>query len=494
VPVTLCFGPFELDERSRVLKRDGERVPLSDRHALLLLLLTMHAGEVISKDALVTAGWADVAVTDNSVEQAISTLRRTLGTLADGNSYIETIPRRGYRFAGMVSRAAGRETDESLEALLAPHRRWLEGRAALETLERDQVAAAERAFAQVLAFTPDYAPAHVGLANACTFRFESTRADEIPDLTALAQAEHHAREACRLDAESAEAWATLALIRHRARDPLEAVAAARRAVALEPGNWRHHLRLAVVSWGEQRLRAAARSLQLLPGLALAHWLAASVHVARQAFDAAERELEAGTAAQDAQDTSGGRFGAVGLHWLRGLVRLQSGDEATAREGFQRELGFERKGHLYARECCANTWYAIGALHARHGEHDQAIGAFDETLRRVSSHVLARAAKAVLIGDHREHATEVAVQDRRGNAVGPMTVAFDAALAQAVTAALAPQPERAAALARVIPTVHDALASSVGDTGWLLPVEPLLAVGSEPDLWAPVLALVRIRAA
>lgn len=47
-------------------------------------------------------------------------------------------------------------------------------------------------------------------------------------------------------------------------------------MALDPRNWQHHVRLAFVSWGGQRLRAAHRALELCPGLALAHWLAATV--------------------------------------------------------------------------------------------------------------------------------------------------------------------------------------------------------------------------
>ena len=84
----------------------------------------------------------------------------------------------------------------------------------------------------------------------------------------------------------------------RTGNNLDARAAASRAVVLEPDNWRHHFRLAFVSWGEERLRAAHRTLALLPGFPLAHWLAATVHVARQVLPEAERELEAGLASQD----------------------------------------------------------------------------------------------------------------------------------------------------------------------------------------------------
>lgn len=81
-----------------------------------------HAGQVLSKDALIEAVWPDVAATDNSLEQAISNLRRTLSS-----SCIETQARRGYRFIAEVTRLDRRESDEGIDALMAPHRAWLEG-------------------------------------------------------------------------------------------------------------------------------------------------------------------------------------------------------------------------------------------------------------------------------------------------------------------------------------------------------------------------------
>ena len=91
------FGPFHLDTRRRQLLCDGTPVPLTDRHLTVLERLAAGAGEIVSKDALAEAGWGDVAVTDNSVEQAISALRRALGAGAGGAHVIETCARRGYR-------------------------------------------------------------------------------------------------------------------------------------------------------------------------------------------------------------------------------------------------------------------------------------------------------------------------------------------------------------------------------------------------------------
>jgi tetratricopeptide (TPR) repeat protein len=433
---------------------------------------------VVSKDALVEAGWGDVAVTDNSLEQAVSALRRALGPGSDGARYIETIPRRGYRFRGSVTRTVARETDEGLEALLAPQRAWLEGRAALETLERAGIARAREVFETVLVGMPGQALAHIGLANACAMQFEMTRTDEAPDADALAAAAAHAREACRLDAGSAEAWATLGFVLDRTGQHVDALAAMRRAVTLEPDNWRHYFRQSYVSWGEERLRAARRTLALLPGFPLAHWMAATVLVARSRLAEADVELAAGIEVQDQQGEQS-RFSAVALHWLAGLLHLARGDEEGAAAAFERELSFESSGHLYARECCANTWYAMGALRLRQGREAEARDAFQRALDRVAIHPLARLALAALAGESGQ-----APLSTEGH-----QLSVDAAICRAAAMALGGAHAGAARL------VEGALAAAPqGSAGWLLPVEPLLHVAAHPDLWAPALERLRTRSA
>jgi DNA-binding winged helix-turn-helix (wHTH) protein len=253
------FDAFELDPAARRLTRAGAPVTLADRHLDVLHHLLVHCGALVTKDSLITAGWGDVAVTDNSLEQAVSSLRRTLGPRPDGTPYIDTVPRRGYRFTATVTRMTPRATDASLDALLAPHRAWVEGRAALESLESGQIVKARRAFQEAVAMMPEQAAGHVGLANACAMQFEMTRADSEPDTAALDTAATHAREACRLEPQSAEAWATLGFVLSRTPAAVDSVAALKRAVALEPDNWRHHFRLAYATWGgDVGRRAAAR--------------------------------------------------------------------------------------------------------------------------------------------------------------------------------------------------------------------------------------------
>jgi DNA-binding winged helix-turn-helix (wHTH) protein len=481
------FESFELDPDRRRLSCAGEPVALSERQLDVLLMLVLRAGQIVSKEDLLEAGWKDVAVGDNSLEQVISSLRRLLGVHANRAAYIETVPRRGYRFSAVVARKAPRESDAGLDALLAPHRAFIEGRAALETLDGRNVARAREVFEAALKTVPEHASAHVGLANACVMQFEMTRADAKPDAPALATAIEHAREACRLDPQFGEAWATLASALRATGDRIDAIAAGRRAVTLEPDNWRHHFRLSYASWGEDRLRAAHRTLALLPDFPQAHWLAATVHVARQAFDEAERELLAGLAAPLASGLgSDSRFSSVALHWLLGLIWLSRGDEKRALEEFELELSFENSSHLYARECSANTWYAIGALKLRQKRHKDAVLAFHHAIERVAIHPLAKVGlDAARSPDPNPDLQWTRPPENPANRGGN----FDTAVVRAVQLALEGAHEEAAHL------VEEGLAATPpGSAGWQLPVEPLLQVGSHPDVWARALALVRNRAA
>ena len=95
--MTLRFGPFELDEASRVVLCARQEVPLQPRVFDLLAYLTRNRDRVIAKDELLEALWPDVTVTDNSLQRAVSILRTALrkGGL---DSAIRNVPGKGYRF------------------------------------------------------------------------------------------------------------------------------------------------------------------------------------------------------------------------------------------------------------------------------------------------------------------------------------------------------------------------------------------------------------
>lgn len=96
------FGVFCLDARERVLLRDGRLVPLPAKTLSTLLVLVRKNGHLVEKDVLMKEVWPDEYVEEGNLAQHIFILRRALGEAADGPRYIETVPRRGYRFVARV--------------------------------------------------------------------------------------------------------------------------------------------------------------------------------------------------------------------------------------------------------------------------------------------------------------------------------------------------------------------------------------------------------
>jgi len=115
------FGIFRLDTSGRVLLRDDSIVPLPPKVLDTLVLLIENHGQLVEKEKLRRAIWPDTYVDDNNLMHNISVLRKTLGAAPDGRPYIETAPRRGYRFTGAV-RLAGSEPPDSKQT--APVRRF----------------------------------------------------------------------------------------------------------------------------------------------------------------------------------------------------------------------------------------------------------------------------------------------------------------------------------------------------------------------------------
>jgi TolB-like protein/tetratricopeptide (TPR) repeat protein len=99
------FGPFVLDVTDRSLKRDGVPVPLTPKLFDLLVALVEGAGRLVEKDALLKKVWPDVAVEEGNLTKGVFSLRQLLDA-DDSSRYIETMPKRGYRFVAPVMAAA----------------------------------------------------------------------------------------------------------------------------------------------------------------------------------------------------------------------------------------------------------------------------------------------------------------------------------------------------------------------------------------------------
>jgi len=96
----LRFGVFEADLRSGELPKQGVRIKLQEQPFHVLTVLLQRPGDVVTREELRSQNWAaDTFVDfDNSLNTAINKLRDTLGDSADNPRFIETMPRRGYRF------------------------------------------------------------------------------------------------------------------------------------------------------------------------------------------------------------------------------------------------------------------------------------------------------------------------------------------------------------------------------------------------------------
>src|SRR5215510_15516531 len=97
------FGQFCLDAQQHLLLRDGKLVPLPAKTLTTLQILVARHGSLVEKDVLMREVWPDEFVEEGNLSQHIFTLRRALGETTGTQKYIETIPRRGYRFVAAVN-------------------------------------------------------------------------------------------------------------------------------------------------------------------------------------------------------------------------------------------------------------------------------------------------------------------------------------------------------------------------------------------------------
>jgi tetratricopeptide (TPR) repeat protein len=399
---------------------------------------------------------ADAKV-DGAVEQVFEIQDRLVTELVDALG--ETI-------AEPTVQRVHRETS-SLEAYQA----FTEGRIRLESLEAALVPAAIADFERAVALDPRYALAHVNLGLARFWLYEASRAQNRRDAALLARAIEPVRRAIELEGDLAEAHATLSYLLVGAGRFEEAAQAARRAVGLEAGYWGHHYRLGHAVWGEERLRALGRSMELYPHFPFAHLEAAMVHIARGVLDRAESVLREGARGQDRQADLHERFPAKGLHWMLGLVRLARGDLGEARAEFEREIAAGRT-QLYAAEYTMNASCGLGfvALHTR--QVAEAVAMFERGLERYPEHtrLLTGLAAALLAQGDRRAADDVferttaAVDTLHRNGRGA-----DASLAEAFQHTVRGRhAEAVEALRQLVERRSPPFA------GWTIPIEPLLA--------------------
>src|SRR5439155_1271012 len=504
-PRTYRFGPFALDCGAFRLTKDGEPVALSPKVLDLLRYLLDRPATLVTKEDLFRAIWPDVIVTDNALTQAVSELRQALGDDPSKPAYVQTVARRGYRFIAPVSAhtaaagspSAAPEPGVRASAVLDftnvnadPEVDWLSTGIAetvtndlrtlrgLRVIDRVRVVESMRRAGGALARLGE--DLGVELAIVGSFQRSGDR------LRIMARAVHVVTGEVVADAKAdgdvaavfelqdrivEQMAATLAFLLVSAGRTSVAVDEARRAVRLEPEYWGHHFRLAHATWGDERLAALGRAMELYPDFPFAHFETAMVYIARNALEQAESALREGAAVQDRQADRRQRYPAKGLHWLLGLVRLSVGDVLEAGAEFQRELD-GGASQLYAVEFAMNACDGAGfaALAAKRAA--EAAKMFARALEHFPDHarsLIGLAAARWASGDASAASAAMAHARTGIEALRRGGRRSEATLAEAFALTVEKRPADAiAALNRLLAEAE------VPCTGWTIPVEPLLA--------------------
>ena|SRR5476651_2554143 len=198
-PATYRFGRFRVDARERRLTCDGEPVAITPKVFDTLVVLLEHAGRLLTKEELLRAVWPETAVEEANLTVNVSTLRRLL---ADGDApCIETVARRGYRFARPVGvdRAPVAPVAEARSAApVSGLAQELYARANQAAYEADHWETARDLYQSCVGAAPDFAPAWARLARCHRLIAKYTTAHAVRD-TARARAVDAFERALALD-------------------------------------------------------------------------------------------------------------------------------------------------------------------------------------------------------------------------------------------------------------------------------------------------------
>jgi DNA-binding winged helix-turn-helix (wHTH) protein/Flp pilus assembly protein TadD len=333
------FGNFRLDLVEGCLRRDGIPVPLPGKVFETLKVLVEHGGRLAEKRRLMQAVWADTFVDESNLSQNVYTLRKVLGKADDGRRFIETVPRRGYRFVASVRevRAVTEEAPSRLtiepgedSAAIKAHNFYLKGRFFWNKRTEVGLKKALEYFQRALNVDPLYALAYVGLADCYIMLCEyGLLASE----DSYRNGKAAALKALELDESLAEAHASLGLVSMLYDWDLAAAEKGfKRAIELNPNYATAHqwyaVHLAVSGRFDEAFAQIRQAQELDPLSPIISVNVARIHYFARQYDEALRSCRM---ILETEPT----FGAA--HKIMGLAYQQKGMTEEALAAFQRAL-------------------------------------------------------------------------------------------------------------------------------------------------------------
>jgi len=249
------FGPFRLEGAEHLLLRNGEAVPLQPKAFELLLILVKHHGHLLGKDELLKAIWPDTIVEEVNLANNISILRKALGAGANGQRFIETVPRRGYRFVAPVRELTGDERKlsgnrytDNFEA----YQLYVKGHFFWDKRTEEGIKKSIEYFERAIRLDPNYALAYAGLA---TSYVTTAYREMVPTSEAGSRAEAAARKALEIDEHLGQAHSALGVLHFRNLEWSEGVREFQRAIELNPSDstarmWHSYYLMALARFDE----------------------------------------------------------------------------------------------------------------------------------------------------------------------------------------------------------------------------------------------------
>ena len=255
------FGGFELDTETVELSKEGIIVPLRDQPLQVLIALVEHAGNVVTRDQLRKRLWNDRAFGDfeTGLNTAISRLRQVLNDSVENPGFIETIPKRGYRFIAPVTSASSQNCKpEAYDA-------FVRGQFLAKRHTPENIARALEYFDEAIRLDPGWAPPYHG---ASMVHIVTAIIGVASPRRAMAAAEQLVARGSDLDPNSATTNRALGFLRMFQWRWAEAEAAYRRAMALSPTDPYPHLSYAhqcsFQARHDEALQEAHKALDLAP--------------------------------------------------------------------------------------------------------------------------------------------------------------------------------------------------------------------------------------